>query len=34
MLPALAGLTYYAESVPAFAARGRRHLDAVLGDGD
>jgi aminoglycoside phosphotransferase (APT) family kinase protein len=32
MLPALNGLTYYAESVPAFAARSRRHLDAVLGD--
>jgi len=32
MLPELTGLTYYATSVPAFAARSRRHLDAVLGD--
>jgi aminoglycoside phosphotransferase (APT) family kinase protein len=32
MLPALAGLTYYAETVPEFAARGRRHLDAVFGE--
>lgn len=32
MLPALTGLTYYATSVPAFAQRARRHLDAVLGD--
>jgi aminoglycoside phosphotransferase (APT) family kinase protein len=32
MLPALAGLTYYATSVPAFAQRSRRHLDAVLSD--
>jgi|tagenome__1003787_1003787.scaffolds.fasta_scaffold20772778_2 aminoglycoside phosphotransferase (APT) family kinase protein len=34
MLPALSGLTYYAESVPAFTARGRRHLDAVLCESD
>jgi aminoglycoside phosphotransferase (APT) family kinase protein len=32
MLPALAGIRYYETSVPAFAARSRRHLDAVLGD--
>ncbi len=32
MLPALSGLTYYATSVPAFAERSRRHLEAVLGD--
>jgi aminoglycoside phosphotransferase (APT) family kinase protein len=32
MLPALIGLTYYATSVPAFAERSRRHLDAVLSD--
>jgi aminoglycoside phosphotransferase (APT) family kinase protein len=32
MLPALSGLTYYATSVPAFAERSRRHLDAVLSD--
>jgi aminoglycoside phosphotransferase (APT) family kinase protein len=32
MLPALTGLAYYAESVPEFTARGRRHLDAVLSD--
>jgi hypothetical protein len=32
MLPALSGLTYYASTVPAFAARSRRHLEAVLGD--
>lgn len=31
MLPALTGLEYYAVSVPAFSARARRHLDAVLG---
>jgi len=30
MLPALAGVPYYAMSAPAFAARSRRHLDAVL----
>ena len=32
MLPALSGQTYYATSVPAFAERSRRHLDAVVGD--
>jgi hypothetical protein len=32
MLPALTGLTYYAVSVPAFAARSRRHLEAVFTD--
>jgi aminoglycoside phosphotransferase (APT) family kinase protein len=32
MLPALAGIRYYETSVPAFSARARRHLDAVLGD--
>ena len=32
MLPALAGVRYYATSVPAFAERSRRHLAAVLGD--
>lgn len=32
MLPALSGLSYYATSVPAFTARGRRHLDAVMSD--
>lgn len=31
MLPALTGLEYYAVSAPAFSARARRHLDAVLG---
>ncbi|WP_202387307.1 phosphotransferase [Nocardioides flavescens] len=30
MLPALAGAEYYATSAPAFAARSRRHLDALL----
>lgn len=30
MLPALTGATCYATSAPAFAARSRRHLDAVL----
>jgi aminoglycoside phosphotransferase (APT) family kinase protein len=32
MLPALAGVRYYESTVPAFAERSRRHLDAVLGD--
>jgi len=32
LLPALSGLNYYATSVPAFAQRSRRHLDAVLSD--
>jgi aminoglycoside phosphotransferase (APT) family kinase protein len=32
MLPALTGLTYYAESVPAFAERSRRHIEAVVSD--
>ena len=32
LLPALTGVTYYAESAPAFAERSRRHLDAVCGD--
>jgi len=32
MLPALSGVRYYAHSVPAFARRARRHLEAVLAD--
>ena len=32
MLPALTGVTYYRESVPAFAERSRRHIEAVLTD--
>jgi len=32
MLPALSGVSYYAHTVPAFAARSRRHLDAILAE--
>ncbi len=32
LLPALAGVRYYETSVPAFAERSRRHLEAVLSD--
>jgi aminoglycoside phosphotransferase (APT) family kinase protein len=32
MLPALTGVRYYETSVPAFAERSRRHLEAVTGD--
>jgi aminoglycoside phosphotransferase (APT) family kinase protein len=32
MLPALTGLTYYADTVPEFADRSRRHIRAVLTD--
>ena len=34
MLPALTGIRYYQKTVPAFAQRSRRQLDAVLGDVD